>query len=74
MNKRTYLRYVSLNMAGMVGLSLYILADTWFVSLALGPVGLAALNLSITVFSIISGIGQAGRADDYIRHGGTDEQ
>jgi len=58
MNKRTYLRYVSLNMAGMVGLSLYILADTWFVSLALGPVGLAALNLSITVFSIISGIGQ----------------
>lgn len=58
MSKTIFLRYVSLNIAGMLGLSLYILVDTWFVSMALGSVGLAALNLSITVFSIVSGVGQ----------------
>ena len=42
----------------MVGLSCYILIDTLFISLALGAPGLAALNLSISVFSIISGVGQ----------------
>lgn len=57
-NPKLFLRYAALNIGGMVGLSLYILVDTWFVSLALGASGLAALNLSITVFSIVSGIGQ----------------
>lgn len=37
-----FLRYAALNVAGMVGLSCYILADTFFVSRGLGTQGLAA--------------------------------
>ena len=58
MSKALFLRYITQNIAGMIGLSCYILVDTWFVSLALGTNGLAAQNLAITVFSIISGAGQ----------------
>ncbi|MGN0990494.1 MAG: MATE family efflux transporter [Candidatus Ventricola sp.] len=58
MNHRIFLRYVVQNIAGMIGLSCYILVDTLFVSMALGASGLAALNLAITVFSIVTGIGQ----------------
>lgn len=68
MNKSLFLRYVSQNIAGMLGLSCYILVDTLFVSAALGAGGLAALNLSITVFSIVSGMGQllgVGCGTDY---------
>ena len=52
-----FVRYVSLNMLGMAGLSCYILADTFFVSKALGADGLAALNLAIPVYSFIHGSG-----------------
>lgn len=58
MSKSIFLRYITQNIVGMIGLSCYILVDTWFVSLALGTNGLAALNLAITVFSVISGAGQ----------------
>ena len=58
MSKRLFMRYISQNIAGMIGLSCYILVDTWFVSIALGTNGLASLNLAITVFSIIAGAGQ----------------
>lgn len=58
MSKSLFLRYIAQNIAGMIGLSCYILVDTWFVSLALGTNGLAALNLAITVFSVIAGTGQ----------------
>ena len=33
---REFLRYASLNMLGMVGISCYILADTFFVAQGLG--------------------------------------
>lgn len=58
MNRRVFLRYVAQNIAGMIGLSCYILVDTLFVSVALGASGLAALNLAITVFSVVTGVGQ----------------
>ncbi len=54
---KTFTRYVSLNILGMLGLSCYILADTFFVSKALGSRGLAALNFSISIYSIIHGLG-----------------
>lgn len=54
---KEFARYVSLNVLGMIGLSCYILADTFFVSLGLGSDGLAALNLAIPVFSFINGSG-----------------
>lgn len=41
----------------MIGLSCYILADTFFISKGLGANGLAALNLAIPVYSVINGIG-----------------
>lgn len=52
-----FIRYVSLNVLGMIGLSCYILADTYFVSKALGTRGLAALNLAISIYSVINAVG-----------------
>lgn len=52
-----YIRYVSLNILGMIGISVYILADTFFIAQALGEKGIAALNFSIPVFSVIYGFG-----------------
>ncbi|MGF7144439.1 putative MATE family efflux protein [Anaerotaenia torta] len=54
---KNYVKYVSLNILGMIGLSCYILADTFFVSKALGAAGLAALNFSISIYSLIHGTG-----------------
>ena len=54
---RTFARYMSLNILGMLGMSGYILADTFFVSIRLGSDGLAALNLAISVFGFINGLG-----------------
>ena len=54
---REYVKYVSLNVLGMLGLSCYILADTFFVSRGLGADGLAALNLAIPVYNFINGCG-----------------
>lgn len=52
---REFARYSSLNVLGMIGLSFYILADTFFVSQGLGTDGLAALNLAIPFYSMIQG-------------------
>ncbi len=50
-------KYTILNILGMMGLSCYILADTFFVSKALGAVGLTALNLAIPAYNFIHGTG-----------------
>lgn len=52
-----FIKYVSLNILGMIGLSCYILADTFFISNALGADGLTALNLAISVYSILHASG-----------------
>ncbi|WP_434309316.1 MATE family efflux transporter [Hominifimenecus sp. rT4P-3] len=54
---REFAKYSSLNVLGMIGLSCYILADTYFISKGLGANGLAALNLAIPVYSCIHGSG-----------------
>lgn len=54
---RMFIRYVILNVCGMIGLSCYILADTFFISKGLGANGLTALNLAIPVYSFIHGSG-----------------
>jgi len=46
---KNFTKYVTLNTMGMIGLSSYILADTYFVSKALGLTGIAVLNLSIPI-------------------------
>lgn len=52
-----FARYASFNVLGMLGLSCYILADTYFISKGLGADGLTALNLAIPVYSMIHGCG-----------------
>ncbi|WMC92517.1 MATE family efflux transporter [Kineothrix sp. MB12-C1] len=54
---RDFTKYASLNVLGMLGLSCYILADTFFVSKGLGANGLTALNLAIPIYSFIHGSG-----------------
>ena len=56
-HKKEFARYSAQAVLGMLGLSCYILADTFFISKGLGVNGLAALNLSIPVYSFIHGIG-----------------
>lgn len=56
--KRTdFWKYISLSVLGMLGSSGTILADTFFVSARLGATGLAALNIAISAFGLINGLG-----------------
>ena len=55
--KSNFIKYVSQNVIGMIGVSCYILADTFFIAKALGTAGLASINLSISIFSILQGMG-----------------
>ncbi|EPY2307908.1 MATE family efflux transporter [Clostridium sporogenes] len=55
--KNTFMRYILTNIIGMIGLSCYILADTFFISKGLGVQGLTALNLSISIYSFINATG-----------------
>ncbi len=55
--KHDFRKYVFLNMIGSFGISLYILADTFFISKGLGTDGLAALNLALPVFNFLNGFG-----------------
>lgn len=54
---RQFGKYVSQNILGMVGISLYILADTFFISMAKGADGITALNLVLPLYSLIYAIG-----------------
>lgn len=54
---REFAKYASASVLGMVAVSVYILADTFFVSARLGETGLAALNLAIPAYNIIHGVG-----------------
>lgn len=52
--KKTFTKYVSFNVLSMVGLSCYILADTFFIANGIGSEGLTALNLVMPVFILIN--------------------
>ncbi len=54
---KEFARYTILSVLGTLGVSCYILADTFFVSKGLGTNGLAALNLAIPVYNFIHGTG-----------------
>lgn len=51
-----FTKYVSFSVLGMIGLSCYILADTYFIALGMGADGLTALNLAIPVYSFMNGL------------------
>lgn len=55
--KKELTGYVSRNVLSMLGLSLYILADTYFIANGVGPYGLTALNLALPLFNLINGLG-----------------
>ncbi|MCI6552208.1 MAG: MATE family efflux transporter [Lachnospiraceae bacterium] len=65
--KHKFLQYVLQNIAGMIGVSVYILADTFFISIYSGADGITVLNLSLPVYGLIFaagsmvGIGSATR-------------
>ena len=48
-----FLKYISQSISGMIGVSVYILADTFFISYKCGADGLAALNLILPVFGLV---------------------
>lgn len=54
---KNFSKYVTLSILGMLGLSCYILADTFFVARGIGADGLTALNLAIPIYSFIHGAG-----------------
>jgi len=55
--KMRFFKYVSLSVLSMLSLSFYILVDTYFISVAEGSNGIAALNISLPVYGILYGIG-----------------
>ncbi len=61
MNQQSYMRifsrYTILSVLGTLGVSCYILADTFFIAKGLGANGLTALNLAIPVYNFIHGTG-----------------
>ncbi len=66
--RREFFHYVCLNMASMLGLSVYILADTFFISRGMGANGLTALNLAIPIYNIIYGIGMMAGIGGAVRY------
>ena len=75
---KQFFKYTSLNVLGMIGLSCYILADTFFIARGVGESGLTALNLAIPVYSLINGcglmIGMGGATKYSIARGGGDDR
>ena len=54
---KEFIRYVTLSILGQLGISCYIIADTFFISKGLGANGLTALNLGIPIYNFIFGCG-----------------
>lgn len=74
--KRLY-QYIAPNILAMVGISCYILADTFFIATAQGTNGITALNLALPIYGIIFAIGSmigTGSAIRYALAKATDQQ
>lgn len=54
---REYTMFVSQNILGMLGISIYILADTFYISKAAGSNGITVLNLCLPLYNLIYAIG-----------------
>lgn len=55
--KKEFANYVSMSILGLLGVSVYILADTFFISAGVGSLGLAALNIAIPIYNIMAALG-----------------
>lgn len=49
--------YVTRSVLSTFGLSLYILADTFFIANGVGTLGLTALNIALPLFNLLNGLG-----------------
>ena len=55
--RNSFFKYVFFNIVSTLGVSVYILIDTYFISKGMGADGLASLNLCLPVFNFINGFG-----------------
>lgn len=64
--RSSFMKFTLLNIISSLGLSIYILADTYFIAKGEGADGLASLNLALPVFGFINGsglmLGMGGRS------------
>ena len=67
-NRKNFYKYVSQNILGMIGFSCYVLADSYFISVAKGADGLTALNLVMPLYSIIFSVGEMIGVGSAIRY------
>ena len=66
--RKSFGRYVSQNIFAMVGLSCYVLVDTFFIANGIGNEGITILNLCLPIFNFIAAIGSmiaAGSAIEF---------
>lgn len=54
---KKFVKYVSQNIFGMLGISCYVVADTFFISKYAGADGITVLNLVLPIFSVIFAFG-----------------
>lgn len=54
---KQFARYVTQNIFGMLGISCYIIADTFFIAKAAGTDGITVLNLVLPIYNLIFAIG-----------------
>lgn len=53
----SFIRYVSRNVVGMLGISAYVLVDVFFIAQCTGSDGIAALNIVLPLFNILFALG-----------------
>ena len=71
--QKQFFKYTTQSVAAMIGFSIYILADTFFISVQSGADGLAVLNLILPVYGLVYAIGSMiGIPGNPWRRSGTD--
>jgi len=54
---KNFVKYVSFNVLGLLGISCYILADTFIIANGVGALGLTSLNIAIPIHGFINALG-----------------
>ena len=68
MKKKSLYQYIAPNILAMVGMSCYILADTFFIATSQGTNGITALNLALPIYGLIFAIGSMIGTGSAIRY------
>ena len=66
--KKSLYQYIAPNILAMVGMSCYILADTFFIATSQGINGITALNLALPIYGLIFAIGSMIGTGSAIRY------